>query len=150
VCVALQVTLLAEGRLMYHGKRSGVSAWFASLGFARLHGEESDWLLDLVATGFDKPQQLFGNKLMDSEDVAAAANAFRANYMKVRQHATGDLPISVAWRRCNQPLERVPLLVLLSHSSAASSAERTLLAWAGYSYPNAALPTDHHIAYTGQ
>jgi hypothetical protein len=69
---------------MYHGPRSGISAWFASLGYQRLHGEESDWLLDLVATGFDKPQQLYGNALMASADIAAAAQAFLKHYLQVR------------------------------------------------------------------
>jgi ABC-type multidrug transport system ATPase subunit len=40
------VTLLASGRLMYHGPRDGVAAWFGSLGYAYdplLHGVPSDW-----------------------------------------------------------------------------------------------------------
>uniref|UniRef100_A0A383VMS4 ABC transporter domain-containing protein n=1 Tax=Tetradesmus obliquus TaxID=3088 RepID=A0A383VMS4_TETOB len=77
-----KVTLLAGGRLMYHGPRTNISAWFASLGYPRLHGSESDWLLDLVATGFDKPQQLFGNAMMAREDIPAAADAFLAHYLQ--------------------------------------------------------------------
>jgi hypothetical protein len=42
------VTLLAGGRLMYHGSHCGISPWFASLGYERLHGVEADWLLDLA------------------------------------------------------------------------------------------------------
>jgi ABC-type multidrug transport system ATPase subunit len=40
------VTLLASGRLMYHGPREGVTAWFGSLGYSydpNLHGVPSDW-----------------------------------------------------------------------------------------------------------
>jgi hypothetical protein len=41
-----QVTLLASGRLMYHGPREGITAWFGSLGYnydPNLHGVPSDW-----------------------------------------------------------------------------------------------------------
>jgi hypothetical protein len=79
----LQVTLLAGGQLMYHGERSDVTSWFESLGYTRQLGEESDWLLDLVATGFDKPRELFGNALMSPEDTSAAAAAFMTTYLKV-------------------------------------------------------------------
>ena len=40
------VTLLASGRLMYHGPREGITPWFGSLGYnydASLHGVPSDW-----------------------------------------------------------------------------------------------------------
>ncbi|WIA12636.1 hypothetical protein OEZ85_006289 [Tetradesmus obliquus] len=47
------VTLLAGGRLMYHGPQTDISAWFESLGYPRLHGSEAEWLLDLVASGFE-------------------------------------------------------------------------------------------------
>jgi hypothetical protein len=82
--LVLQVSLLACGRLMYHGVRADIAPWFASLGYERLHGDESDWLLDLVATGFDKPQRLYGNALMQQqEDVEQAAEAFKASYLQV-------------------------------------------------------------------
>jgi hypothetical protein len=84
LCTLLQVTLLAGGRLMHHGLRCGISPWFASLGYERAHGEEADWLLDLVATGFDKPQLLLGNRLMGSDDTSAASRAFLTHYLKVR------------------------------------------------------------------
>lgn len=41
-----QVTLLASGRLMYHGAREGITDWFGSLGYnydPSLHGVPSDW-----------------------------------------------------------------------------------------------------------
>ncbi|WIA12631.1 hypothetical protein OEZ85_006286 [Tetradesmus obliquus] len=93
-----KVTLLAGGRLMYHGPRTNISAWFASLGYPRLHGSESDWLLDLVATGFDKPQQLFGNALMAREDIPAAADAFLAHYLQTtnkKQQDTAGEAVSI-------------------------------------------------------
>jgi hypothetical protein len=77
------VTLLAGGRLMYHGARHSISPWFASLGYEWLHGKEADWLLELVATGFDKPQMLLGNRLMRSDDTPAAAQAFLGHYLQV-------------------------------------------------------------------
>jgi hypothetical protein len=79
-----QVTLLASGRLMFHGARQDISPWFASLGYERLHGEESDWLLDLVATGFERPLHMYGNTFKDSQDIAAAATAFEASSYNVR------------------------------------------------------------------
>jgi hypothetical protein len=36
----------------------------------------SDWVLDLVATGFTKPQHLFGKTLRTQEDVDRLAAAF--------------------------------------------------------------------------
>ena len=48
-----------------------------------LAGSESDWVLDLVATGFDKPSDMFGHSLRTTEDVKAAANAFREHYIQV-------------------------------------------------------------------
>jgi hypothetical protein len=82
---------------MYHGTRPGISPWFASLGYERLHGAEADWLLDLVATGFDKPQTLLGNRLMHGDDTPAAAKAFLAHYLQVGTHVL--LPCSGC---CNQ------------------------------------------------
>jgi hypothetical protein len=79
----LQVSLLACGRLMFHGVRAGIAPWFASLGYTRHHGEESDWLLDLVAAGFDKPEEMYGNKLMASKDISTAAAAFLESYVQV-------------------------------------------------------------------
>lgn len=46
-------------------------------------GSVPDWVLDLVATGFDKPEHLFGNTLRTAADVRAAAKAFKAHYEKV-------------------------------------------------------------------
>lgn len=68
---------------MYHGLRDGLSPWFDSLGYTRLHGDEADWALDLVAVGFDKPQHYYGNTLRSLEDVHAAADAFMAHYVEV-------------------------------------------------------------------
>lgn len=96
----LQVSLLACGRLMYHGGRAGIAPWFASLGYERQHGDESDWLLDLVATGFDKPRQLYGNALMQEQDIKPAAEAFTASYVQV----TGCRQPSVAPHECQQGL----------------------------------------------
>jgi hypothetical protein len=41
-----QVTLLSSGRLMYQGRRSGLTEWFAALGYVYdpgFHGVSSDW-----------------------------------------------------------------------------------------------------------
>jgi hypothetical protein len=58
--VLLQVTLLANGRLMYTGPTEDLTRWFTSLGYhydPAEHGMASDWALDLVSLGFAKPQQ---------------------------------------------------------------------------------------------
>lgn len=51
---------MAAGRLIYHGPQSGLLPWLSEgLGYdydPLTHGLLSDWALDLVATGFDKPQ----------------------------------------------------------------------------------------------
>lgn len=55
-----QVTLLANGRLMYTGPTEDLTRWFTSLGYhydPAEHGMASDWALDLVSLGFAKPQQ---------------------------------------------------------------------------------------------
>jgi hypothetical protein len=49
-----QVTLLASGRLMYHGPREGITPWFGSLGYKydpSLHGVPSDWWVAAGLTG---------------------------------------------------------------------------------------------------
>lgn len=43
----------------------------------------SDWVLDLVATGFSKPQHLFGHTLRTRKDVEQLAVAFKCSYNKV-------------------------------------------------------------------
>ncbi|KAI8468849.1 MAG: P-loop containing nucleoside triphosphate hydrolase protein [Monoraphidium minutum] len=78
------VTLLASGRLMYHGPREGITPWFGSLGYkydSNLHGVPSDWALDLVAIGFAKPARFYGNTITNKEQLLAASDAFRAHYM---------------------------------------------------------------------
>eukprot|EP00775_Hariotina_reticulata_P008750 gene8750-8930_t len=76
------VTLLSSGRLMYHGPRDMLTPWFKSLGYTRSSGEEADWALDLVATGFDKPADFYGTTMRTTKDIAAAAEAFQVHYME--------------------------------------------------------------------
>lgn len=67
----LQVTLLANGRLMYTGPPDQLVNWFTSLGYRynlTSHGMASDWALDLVALGFAKPHH------DPSHDVAAGGS----------------------------------------------------------------------------
>ena len=77
------VTLLASGRLMYHGPREGITDWFGSLGYTYdpgLHGVPSDWALDLVAIGFAKPARFYGHTISTREDLLAASEAFKRRY----------------------------------------------------------------------
>ncbi|KAF8066171.1 abcG22 [Scenedesmus sp. PABB004] len=80
-----KVTLLAGGRLMYHGQREGMTAWFGSLGYTHdplQQGVASDWALDLVAVGFAKPAKYYGATMRTRDDLAAAAKAFREHYLR--------------------------------------------------------------------
>lgn len=95
------VSLLSSGRLMYHGPCSEMLPWFQSMGFSYNKGSESDWVLDLVATGFDKPDHLFGNTLRSAADVGAAADTFKEHYVKVSPFATA----AAAWRLASRHAE---------------------------------------------
>lgn len=46
-------------------------------------GSESDWVLDLVAVGFDKPLGQLEGTMRSSADVAAASDAFCSAYCQV-------------------------------------------------------------------
>lgn len=82
--VCIQATLLASGRLMYHGTRDGVVEWFSGrLGYPydpQLHGVVSDWALDLVAIGFYKPKKFYGHTITSAEELHGASAQFVAMY----------------------------------------------------------------------
>lgn len=83
VALSLQVTLVASGRLMYYGPPDDVVPWFDHLGYKydpSAHGVASDWALDLVAIGFQKPVQLFGHSITSMEQLQAASVQYVANY----------------------------------------------------------------------
>lgn len=78
-----QVTLLASGRLMYHGLRESMVPWFATQGYSydpTQHGVASDWALDLVAIGFDKPKRFYGHTITTMEQLQHASNVFVSSY----------------------------------------------------------------------
>ena len=78
------MTLLANGRLMYTGPTADMVGWFGSLGFCydpSCHGVSSDWALDLVAVGFNKPKEYFGHSIRDEEDLDRIAAAFLERYL---------------------------------------------------------------------
>lgn len=82
-CVCTQVTLVASGRLMYYGPPDELVPWFDHLGYkydAAIHGVASDWALDLVAIGFQKPVSLFGHSITSMEQLQAASVQFVSNY----------------------------------------------------------------------
>jgi hypothetical protein len=77
------VTLLASGRLMFHGACDDLVPWFGHLGYpydASLHGVASDWALDLVAIGFHKPKRFYGHTITNMEQLTHASNEFVASY----------------------------------------------------------------------
>lgn len=79
-----QVTLLANGRLMFHGPREDLTPWFDSLGYTHdpdRDGVASDWCLDLVAVGFAKPEKFYGRTMRTRDDLASAAALFLEHYM---------------------------------------------------------------------
>lgn len=78
-----QVTLLASGRLMYHGLRDNMVPWFATQGYSydpTQHGVASDWALDLVAIGFHKPKRFYGHTITSLEQLQHASNVFVSSY----------------------------------------------------------------------
>jgi hypothetical protein len=77
------VTLLASGRLMFHGVCDDLVPWFGHLGYAydaSQHGVASDWALDLVAIGFHKPKRFYGHTITNIEELTRASNEFVASY----------------------------------------------------------------------
>lgn len=78
-----RVTLLASGRLMYHGLRDNLVPWFATQGYSydpTQHGVASDWALDLVAIGFHKPKRFYGHTITSMEQLQHASNVFVSSY----------------------------------------------------------------------
>jgi len=78
-----QVTLLASGRLMYHGLRDNMVPWFGTQGYsydASQHGVASDWALDLVAIGFHKPRRFYGHTITNMEQLQQASSHFVTQY----------------------------------------------------------------------
>lgn len=78
-----QVTLVASGRLMFFGPPEELVPWFDHLGYKydpATHGVASDWALDLVAIGFQKPVQLFGHSITSMEQLQAASVQFMSKY----------------------------------------------------------------------
>lgn len=74
---------MASGRLMFHGPRDNLVAWFNGLGYRydpALHGVASDWALDLVAIGFHKPVSVYGRSITTMEQLQAASCQFVASY----------------------------------------------------------------------
>ncbi len=69
-------------------------------------GSEPDWVLDLVATGFNKPENLFGHSMRSKDDLDAAADAFKDCYTRVR------LAASDAWSfwRTVHPVQQLDAL----------------------------------------
>jgi hypothetical protein len=86
VAACLQVTLVASGRLMFFGPPDDLVPWFDRLGYkydAAAHGVASDWALDLVAIGFQKPVHLFGHSITTMEQLQAASIQFISNYRAI-------------------------------------------------------------------
>jgi hypothetical protein len=68
---------------MYYGPPDDVVPWFDHLGYKydpSTHGVASDWALDLVAIGFQKPVQLFGHSITSMEQLQAASVQYVASY----------------------------------------------------------------------
>lgn len=58
-------------------------------------------MLDLVATGFNKPPELFEHSMRTQEDITRAAAMFKQDYLAVSQHdaAKPHPAVTVAWPR---------------------------------------------------
>jgi hypothetical protein len=74
------VTLLASGRLMYHGPREGITSWFGSLGYgydASLHGVPSDWWASAGWAPLFRPTLLcvFGSNVLGPSQLLCILNS---------------------------------------------------------------------------
>lgn len=81
-----QVTLLASGRLMFHGACDDLVSWFRHLGYKydpTLHGVASDWVLDLVAIGFHKPKRFYGHTITTFDELSRASSEFVSSFTKL-------------------------------------------------------------------
>ncbi|GBF99632.1 ABC transporter G family [Raphidocelis subcapitata] len=71
-----KVTLLSQGRLLYHGPAAALVLWFQGLGYsfdAARHGSAPDWALDLVSLGFSKTAAAAAEAAAAEAAAAAAA-----------------------------------------------------------------------------
>eukprot|EP00877_Chromochloris_zofingiensis_P009782 jgi/Chrzof1/5057/Cz15g10060.t1 len=94
-----KITLLASGRLIYHGPSEGLAPWLGNLGYeydAALNGVPSDWALDLVAINFHKPKTLSGHTMSTVEDLENAASRFMEHYQGAVGTKTLNKQISCA------------------------------------------------------
>lgn len=77
----LQVTVLSEGYQLYFGRPEDALYWFGTgLGFTynlERDGAVSDWLMDLVSVGFQKPESFTCRSMCTVEDVIMAYHAFQ-------------------------------------------------------------------------
>ena len=71
---------------MFTGVVRDAVPWFTQkLGYdydPAINGVASDWLMDLVSIGFNKPKELYGHSMNSIADVNAAAERFRQEYEK--------------------------------------------------------------------
>ena len=71
---------------MFSGTVRDAVPWFTQkLGYdfdPAVSGIASDWLMDLVSVGFNKPKEFYGQSLNSIADVDAAAEKFRQEYEK--------------------------------------------------------------------
>lgn len=71
---------------MFFGAPDDMVPWFDQLGYKydpAAHGVASDWALDLVAIGFQKPVQVFGHSITTMEELQMASVQFVASYRDV-------------------------------------------------------------------
>jgi hypothetical protein len=72
---------LSEGFQLYFGRPEDALYWFGTgLGFAyqlERDGAVSDWLMDLVSVGFQKPEGFTCRSMCTVEDVVMAYHAFQ-------------------------------------------------------------------------
>lgn len=77
----VQVTVLSEGYQLYFGRPEDALYWFGTgLGFTynlERDGAVSDWLMDLVSVGFQKPESFTCRSMCTVEDVVMAYHAFQ-------------------------------------------------------------------------
>lgn len=84
----------------------------------------SDWVLDLVSTGFNKPSRFYGSTMRSDADVEAAARAFAQRQAEVRvAGSTAPAYAGVRALTARAPMLTAPLLLLVHAGLPAAAAE---------------------------
>eukprot|EP00877_Chromochloris_zofingiensis_P013185 jgi/Chrzof1/811/Cz01g29200.t1 len=119
-------TLLSSGLFMYFGPRDQVVPWFnGQLGYpysAAMHGVPSDWIMDLVNVGFQKPTKYYGRMMNSKEELKGAAEKFTKWYLEQQEGTRYAGPGAAAADAEDDQLDNID--VDADHAPASSTAHK--------------------------